>query len=609
MKPILEVVSAGLAQSAQLSSPATNTTEVVTETPIAPEVAPTFTPELPPAIRQAHHALGMSRNPFPPTPDAEGYFFTERLSSDFAETLHCIRSRKGFVLITGEVGLGKSTFVRNVIDTVVHENTAVSLVLNTFLQGGALLAAINDDFGLPRDNSHGDAAALDGNLAVQLTRLNAFLLSCASVGKNCVLIIDDAQNLNRQSLELVRLLCNVETGQEKLLQIILVGQPELLETLNEPSLRQLKSRIVKHVQLVGLTMSDTSRYIDYRMIQAGLGAEVDAGGQQQIHLRPEAVTTLFSATLGNPRRLNLVMDRCLYGLVANRSRVVTQELVRAGVAETTVTIGAQQANTGVVQTFLLSLQSLFRNYFAQYASVWIALAIALPALLLAGWSVWRDSTSVGSSAKSVSASSASQPVIAASIPPVATRPAAAVVSAPAAAPVAVATTAPLGASPTASLPAPMPAQALAIAAANPTPSAPSLDTRLSECAARLSKVASANALQQMHLQAISVSAVAQYGKALELRNVVCVLNATDAPLLMWKKTAFSEQLRGAQPNAALQDLQRNLQQRKLLIDGRVDGWLGPRTQDALKQFQAKYNLPVTGEPDALTTLLLENFHG
>jgi general secretion pathway protein A len=609
MKPILEVVPASQAQPAPLSSSATNTSDVATatvaaevpQTPAQREGAPAFMPELPPAIRQAHHALGMSRNPFPPTPDAQGYFFTEQLSSDFAETLHCIRSRKGFVLITGEVGLGKSTFVRNVIDTVVQENTAVSLVLNTFLQGGALLAAINDDFGLPREHSNGDAAALDGNLAVQLTRLNAFLLSCASVGKNCLLIIDDAQNLNRQSLELVRLLCNVETGQEKLLQIVLVGQPELLDTLNEPSLRQLKSRIVKHVQLLGLTMSDTSRYIDYRMIQAGLGAEVDAGGSQQIHLRPEAVTTLFSATLGNPRRLNLVMDRCLYGLVANRSRVVTQELVRAGVAETTVTVGAKsgQADAGTAQGFLLSLQNMFKNYVVQYASAWAALAIAVPALLLAGWSVWRDSGSVGggvgSSAKPALASSSSQPVLVAPTLPVATRPATEVAPLPAvvATPQIAPTTAP----------------ALAVATVNPTPSASSADARLTECAARLSKNTAGTSLQQMHLQPIPISAVAQYGKALEQRNLVCVLNVADAPLLMWQKTAFSEQVRGAQPNAALQDLQRNLQQRKLLMDGRVDGWLGPRTQDALKQFQAKYNLPVTGEPDALTTLLLENFHG
>lgn len=149
----------------------------------------------------------------------------------------------------------------------------------------------------------------------------------------------------------------------------------------------------------------------------------------------------------------------------------------------------------------------------------------------------------------------------------------------------------------------------AMPAITAAPAAVPLDTRLSECASRLTKMTSANSLQQMHLQPISVSAVAQYGKTLEARNLACVLNQGDAAILMWKLTAFSEQARAAQPNAALQSLQRKLQQMGFLTDSRVDGWLGPRTKDSLKHFQAKYNLPLSGEPDALTTLLLENFDG
>ena len=134
-------------------------------------------------VIQAHHALGMTRNPFPPTPDSHSYFYTEGLRRDFAETLHCIRSRKGFLLITGEVGLGKSTFVRNLIETLKAEDTAVALVLNTFLQGSALLEAINDDFGLKPTvikSSIDDPAA---NLVIQLARLNAYLLRCGQTSK------------------------------------------------------------------------------------------------------------------------------------------------------------------------------------------------------------------------------------------------------------------------------------------------------------------------------------------------------------------------------------------------------------------------------------------
>lgn len=592
MKPNLEVVGGvqggasiidGVTVDAQASGSAAGSA--------ASAVAP-----LPAPVWQAHHALGMSRNPFPPTPDAQGYFFTESLSSDFAETLHCIRSRKGFVLITGEVGLGKSTFVRNLMDTLAQENTAVSLVLNTFLQGGALLAAINDDFGLHQNPNTTQTITTQANLAVQLTRLNAFLLECAAVRKNCVLIIDDAQNLNHQSLELMRLLCNVETGQEKLLQIVLVGQPELLDTLNEPSLRQLKSRIVKHVQLVGLNVSDVARYIDYRMLQSGLSAEAAVGEFRQIHLRPEAVTTLFSATLGNPRRLNLVMDRCLYGLVATRSRVVTPDLVRAGVAETTVStvVGV----TPSTPPSAANLASALKQYFMPRAAIWIAVTIAVPVLVLAGWSVWWDgSHTFGKN------------VVRTLPTPLGALP--------------LRTSQPLSQNP----PLVMATKLSAISAVPATfETAPAkVDVRLADCAARLSQstpVGQRNAvpqpfiaeafLQRVHLQPIALGATSslmQHAKLLEQRNLACVLTQGDVPLLLWNKTAASEQIRGLQPNMALQGMQRSLQQLGLLHIGNIDGWFGPVTQTALKQFQAKFNLPLSGEPDALTILLLENFHG
>ena len=564
MKPNLEVVGGvqgsassidGAAADAQASAAAAGSATAA----VAPLPAP-----LPAPVWQAHHALGMSRNPFPPTPDAQGYFYTESLSGDFAETLHCIRSRKGFVLITGEVGLGKSTFVRNLMDTLAQENTAVSLVLNTFLQGGALLAAINDDFGLHQNSNAAPAITTQANLAIQLTRLNAFLLECAAVRKNCVLIIDDAQNLNHQSLELVRLLCNVETGQEKLLQIVLVGQPELLDTLNEPSLRQLKSRIVKHVQLVGLNVTDVARYVDYRMLQSGLSAEAAVGEFKQIHLRPEAVTTLFSATLGNPRRLNLVMDRCLYGLVATRSRVVTPDLVRAGVVETTVS--GVVATEDTAPTASAKLADALKQYFMPRAAIWVAIAIAVPALMLAGWSVWPDGSHMFGKN-------------------VAHTPATPLAAQPLRIPQSLSQNPPL-------------VLATKLSATSAVPAtfetAPAkVDVRLADCAARLAQATPAAQrnvipqpfiaeafLQRVHVQPLALGATSslmQHAKLLEQRNLACVLTQGDVPLLLWNKTAASEQIRGAQPNVALQDMQRNLQQLGLLPIGRIDGWLGPVT--------------------------------
>lgn len=595
MKPNLEVVGgvqggASIVDGADVDAHASGSTAGSAPSAVAPLSAPVW---------QAHHALGMSRNPFPPTPDAQGYFFTESLSSDFAETLHCIRSRKGFVLITGEVGLGKSTFVRNLMDTLAQENTAVSLVLNTFLQGGALLAAINDDFGLHQNSNAASAITTQANLAIQLTRLNAFLLECAAVRKNCVLIIDDAQNLNHQSLELVRLLCNVETGQEKLLQIVLVGQPELLDTLNEPSLRQLKSRIVKHVQLVGLNVTDVARYVDYRMLQSGLSADAAVGEFKQIHLRPEAVTTLFSATLGNPRRLNLVMDRCLYGLVATRSRVVTPDLVRAGVVETTVS--GVVATEDTAPTASAKLADALKQYFMPRAAIWVAIAIAVPAIMLAGWSVWPDDSH--KLAKNVAHTPPTLPTPLAAQPP--------------------RTPQPLSQNPPLVLATKLSATSAVPATIETAPA--KVDVRLADCAARLAQATPASQsnavpqpfiaeafLQRVHLQPIALgttSSLMQHAKLLEQRNLACVLTQGDVPLLLWNKTAASEQIRGVQPNVALQDIQRNLQQLGLLPISRIDGWFGPVTQTALKQFQAKFNLPLSGEPDALTILLLENFHG
>lgn len=259
--------------------------------------------------------LGLSRNPFPPTPDAGSYFFTPRLEEDFAEIVHCIEARKGFVLLTGEVGLGKSTLVRRLLDTLQGTNCHSALILNTFLQDSALLSAIQADFGLPPTDS----------LEQGLARLTEFLITKHQAGDINLLVIDDAQNLSVDSLELVRLLCNLETAQEKLLQILLVGQPELEEKLATPELRQLKSRIVKHARLNGLHKDELARYFDFRVNAAG--------AEGRLSIEASAVHALHCATQGNLRRIHLVLDRCLYGLASTRGSVVTVALVQRAVAD------------------------------------------------------------------------------------------------------------------------------------------------------------------------------------------------------------------------------------------------------------------------------------
>lgn len=270
-----------------------------------------------PALSQHLATLGLGRVPFPPTPDAEAWFQTPSLERELVETAHCLRTRAGFVLLTGEVGTGKSTFLRRLLQVLDADGVVVSLVFNTFLQGGDLLAAVLRDFGL----------APQGNPAADIEALNRFLVQRWQAHTPCVLVIDDAQNLTFESLELLRLLTNLETGQEKLLQIVLAGQPELRETLDQPRIRQLTSRICKHVRLSPMDAGQAQRYVDFRLAVAG------AAGR--IRLDDTGAAALHAASDGNARRIHLIMDRCLYGLyhAPEGRRVIGASLVRRAAAE------------------------------------------------------------------------------------------------------------------------------------------------------------------------------------------------------------------------------------------------------------------------------------
>jgi general secretion pathway protein A len=259
--------------------------------------------------------LGLERIPFPTTPDATCYFHTPKLEAELGEAVHCVLSRKGFVLITGEVGLGKSTFVRRLTETVIASGCVVAFVLNTFLRGEELLRAINLDFGIKPGKTFAD----------DVDRLNKFLVEQHKRGGTALIIVDDAQNLCVESLELLRMLSNFETNQEKLVQILLAGQPELTDNLAEKAIRQLTSRIVKHVQLLPFDINEAGNYVNFRLTSAG------ASGR--IVMAPEALRILHQNSGGNPRRMHLIMDRCMYGLVALRTRTITPDLVRRAASE------------------------------------------------------------------------------------------------------------------------------------------------------------------------------------------------------------------------------------------------------------------------------------
>lgn len=273
-------------------------------------------------------ALHLVRDPFPVTPDYESYFFSPRLQVRYDELLSAVAWRKGFVLVTGDVGVGKTTLARLLIQAMQGEGVRSALVINTFAQGAELLRVINRDFGL-----EGSAETIEG----LIDELHGFLLEQFAAGSNCVLVIDDAQALTVDSLELLRQLSNLETTRHKLLQLVLVGQPELLDLLGRGDLRQLRSRIAMHLRIDPMTLEEMDAYIYHRLSTAGNGAalKVDA----------DALKMLWEATAGYPRRVHLVMDRCLFGVLGRHLTRINRELMREAIAEVELPPGPSRLPT------------------------------------------------------------------------------------------------------------------------------------------------------------------------------------------------------------------------------------------------------------------------
>jgi general secretion pathway protein A len=245
--------------------------------------------------------FGLTQNPFPVAPDDANFYLSPAIEEIIAEIVHGICARKGFLLLTGDVGLGKTTITRRILKILELRHVSTSLVFHTSLKDVDLLREINRDFGLPID-----AGNDNDQLGDQLQRLNDFLVAQYGRGRNCAIIIDDAQNLDRDSLELVRMISNLEVDQQKIVQIVLVGQPELMTTLRSRSMRQLYSRIVIRKVVRSLCRQELQRYIQFKLNTAG--------NQGCISLSAFAYRRLFGLSKGNFRSVNMLMDRCLYAL-------------------------------------------------------------------------------------------------------------------------------------------------------------------------------------------------------------------------------------------------------------------------------------------------------
>jgi general secretion pathway protein A len=261
---------------------------------------------------------GFVEKPFSLTPDPKYLYKSESHANAFDLLQYAIRRREGFVVITGDIGTGKTTLCRALLEQL-DRKTFTALVLNPFISEEDLLRIILQDFGVvSRDEiKRGRLAGVSKQELIDT--LNEFLLSLLPLGAGALLIIDEAQNLPHQVLEQIRILSNLETDKEKLLQIVLVGQPNLKDLLRSPELRQLDQRVSIRYALKPLTREETAAYVGHRLAIAGGGAVVS--------FAPKGLDLIHKYTGGTPRLINLVCDRALLGGYSARTNRITPDMV------------------------------------------------------------------------------------------------------------------------------------------------------------------------------------------------------------------------------------------------------------------------------------------
>ena len=261
--------------------------------------------------------FGLNEKPFSITPDPRYLFMSERHGEALAHLVYGVTESGGFIQLTGEVGTGKTTLVRTLLLNRMPDNADVAVILNPQLSALEFLASICEELGVEgQDEPYSSKALIDA--------LNRHLLAAHAAGRRTILVVDEAQNLARDVLEQVRLLTNLETSKQKLLQIILIGQPELRELLARNDLRQLAQRITGRYHLEPLSRDETARYIEHRLKVAGaLGEVFDSAGKREVYRLSEGV----------PRLVNVICDRALLGAYAKETRRVGKRLVRRAARE------------------------------------------------------------------------------------------------------------------------------------------------------------------------------------------------------------------------------------------------------------------------------------
>ncbi len=259
--------------------------------------------------------FGLAERPFAITPDIQ-YLYLGRQHEQALDTLmYGINQRLGFVMLTGEVGSGKTMITRALLSRMPN-TVATALIVNPILSVPELLQAITKDFGIE---------VRQPSPQKQIEALNKFVLSKVAEGGNALVVVDEAQNLSTKALETLRMLTNLETEKHKLLQIMLVGQPELLKKLKSHELRQLDQRITARFDLTPLTDSEMVRYINHRLYTAGGGGRV--------FFDAKACRVAYSESKGLPRAVNLICDRALMAAFVQGTCMIDKNIMKAAIAD------------------------------------------------------------------------------------------------------------------------------------------------------------------------------------------------------------------------------------------------------------------------------------
>jgi general secretion pathway protein A len=327
--------------------------------------------------------FGLSEKPFAITPDPRYLYLSERHAEALAHLLYGINESGGFIQLTGEVGTGKTTVVRTLLSRVPH-HADVAVILNPRVTPVEFLLTICEELGL------GIAEADRDSVKQMVDALNRRLLSAHAEGRRIIVLVDEAQNLSIDVLEQVRLLTNLETPTQKLLQIILIGQPELRELLDRTDLRQLAQRITGRYHLKPLSREETKGYVRHRLRVAGATEDI---------FTPAALVELHRLSQGIPRVINVACDRALLGAYTQEVKKINAGLVRRAAGEV---------------------------YGRRFLPTWLGWvvgsvgAVALAGSLFLGWQFWRTSNPILSASRapnSAAAQPATTPAAPQAVPP------------------------------------------------------------------------------------------------------------------------------------------------------------------------------------------------